>query len=138
MAQQRAKADPSLMGRGGRPPQSRPPYGHMQGMPPSRRPMGPVGGPRGRPPYQAPPRHHMVAQQIPKPKPFNIFTILEKDEVFGKVRKVMSGDFLLIEVLREKAAEKREFCKITLSDVFAPRISKNGDSDDERLFAWES
>lgn len=75
----------------------------------------------------------------PKPPPFDFFTILQEGECFGKVRKVMSGDYLLIEILNKNKGkdEEREFKRITLSEIIAPRIAKNEKQIDV-LFAWES
>lgn len=146
------------------PPQSRPPMGYGQQMPqrqkmpaqqgrgrgpgPRSQMSGPPGG-RARPPVQyhghqqrqqqQQMRHNYAPPQVQRKPPFDFFTILEEGELFGKVRKVFSGDYLLIEILRKKQgnSEDREFKRVTLSDIIAPRIAKN-ESQCDVLFAWES
>ena len=52
--------------------------------------------------------------------------------IWGKVRKVMSGDYLFIEILRQNKpkGEPREFKRVTLSEIIAPRIAKKDDQFD--------
>lgn len=85
---------------------------------------------------------HYQPQRQMQPKPpvrFDFFTLLQDGELFGKVRKVMSGDYLLIEILRKNKVkgEEREFKRVTLSEIIAPRIAKNDEQIDV-LFGWES
>merc|ERR1719204_485112 len=142
---QRAKADPSRVGNNmaSGMQRSHPPR-YDQGMQnhPQMRMSGPPG--RQRPPvrpYHAGPtqRHYQPQMQRPKPPPFDFFTILQDGECFCKVRKVMSGDYLYIEILRQNKpkGEPREFKRVTLSEIIAPRIAKKDDQFDV-LFAWES
>ena len=44
----------------------------------------------------------------------------------------MSGDYLLIEILRKDKVkgEEREFKRVTLSEIIAPRIAKNDEQID--------
>merc|ERR1719499_2840729 len=156
--QHRGKADPASVphGRGpnrgpmemSRAPQGRGPNAgysaqQMQQRPPNAMRMsGPPG--RSRPPvrpYQTgpPQQRHYAPPMRQKPPPFDFFTILQDGECFGKVRKVMSGDYLFIEILRKNKAkgEEREFKRVTLSEIIAPRIAKKDDQFDV-LFAWES
>jgi len=156
--QQRGKADPASVpnGRGpnrgpmemSRAPQGRGPNAgysaqEMQHRPPNAMRMsGPPG--RSRPPvrpYQTgpPQQRHYAPPMRQKPPPFDFFTILQDGECFGKVRKVMSGDYLFIEILRKNKVkgEEREFKRVTLSEIIAPRIAKNENQIDV-LFAWES
>jgi len=141
---QRTKADPGRVGNNmasGMQRSHPPRYDQMQNQPPMRM-SGPPG--RQRPPvrpYHAGPtqRHYQPQMQRPKPPPFDFFTILQDGELFGKVRKVMSGDYLFIEILRQNKpkGEPREFKRVTLSEIIAPRIAKKDDQFDV-LFAWES
>merc|ERR550532_2851854 len=95
------------------------------------------GGPRTRPQPQQP---MMQQRYVPQQPVWDPKDLLQPGESFGKVRKVISGSTVLVEMIgqAQTSATDREFKKIAIMDIIAPTVSRNESDVSEQLFAWES
>jgi len=111
-----------------------------------RRPVAPGQRPQ-RPPQPRPgqPQQRPPQQQRPQQKAFNPFSLLQgplANYKFGKVRKVVSGDTLIVETIHESQPTDprlREPLQIQLDGVSCPHVTRSkNDKKSEECFGWEA
>jgi len=111
-----------------------------------RRPVGPQGqqrrpvGPQGQ--QRRPQQGQRPQQPQQKFDPFSLLTGALKDYKFGKVRKVVSGDTIIVETIHKAQPvdpKDKQPLQIQLDGVSCPHVTRSkNDQKSEECFGWEA